>query len=233
MATLDMHEQEQVDALKAWWKENGMRMIMAVVLVVAVVLAVFGWKYWQGKQQAEAAALYEEVAKQAGSNDAKRVDDAAAAVVSKYGQTVYAARAQLLAAQVNIDAKNPSVAATQLQWVMEHASEHGLQDVARLKLASVRLDEKKYDDALQLLNAAHPESFDSLYLDLTGDVYNAQGKKDQARAAYKQALEKAVSKGNYTVAIQMKLDALGVAADGSAPATGANAPSGNMPGAPK
>ncbi len=236
MAALDMHEQEQVDALKAWWKESGTRTLMAVLLVAAVLGGIFGWKYWQGNQQAEAAALFEEVARQVGSNDPKHVDDAAAIVVSKYGQTIYAARAQLVAAQINIDAKNTAAAATQLQWVMEHASEHSLQDVARLKLASLRLDEKKYDDALKLLDAEHPESFNSLYLDLKGDVYNAQGKKDEARAAYKHALEKANTKGNYTVVLQMKLDALGVTPEGKTSGTGAasaKAQSGNVPGVAK
>ncbi|HEY5993224.1 MAG TPA: tetratricopeptide repeat protein [Gallionellaceae bacterium] len=236
MAALDMHEQEQVDALKAWWKENGTRIIMVVVLIAAVVAAMFGWKYWQGKQRAEAFALFQEVAKQTESNDPKRVDDAAAIVVSKYGQTIYAVRAQLLAAQFNIDAKNTASAASQLQWVIEHASEHSMQDIARLQLASLRLDEKKFDEALKLLDAEHPDSFDSLYLGLKGDVFSAQGKKDEARAAYKQALEKATSRGNYSATLQIKLDALGVAPEAiasGANAAGGNTQAANTPGAAK
>lgn len=209
MAALDMHEQEQVDALKAWWRENGTRIIMALVLVAIVMGGMFGWKYWQGTRQAEAFALFQQVAKQAETNDAKRVDDAAAAVVAKFGQSIYAVRAQLLAAQFNINLKNYASAASQLQWVTEHASDHALQDIARLELANMRLDEKKYDEALKLLNAEHTESFDSLYLGAKGDVYNAQGKKDEARAAYKQALEKAASRGSYPATLQVKLDALG------------------------
>lgn len=209
MAALDMHEQEQVDALKAWWKDNGKTLLLAIVLAAAVFGGTFGWKHWHKTQNAEAAALFAEEMKQVGSNDPKRVNDAAAAVVEKYGSTIYAARAELLAAQVNIDAKDGATAATQLQWVIDHPSDENLQDVARLKLVGLRLDEKKYDDALNLLGAAHPESFDGLYSDLRGDVLNAQGKKDEARTAYKQALEKVEAKGNYHNVIQMKLDALG------------------------
>lgn len=209
MATLDMHEQEQVDALKAWWKDNGKSLMLAIVLGVGIFGAVLGWKYWHAKQNAEAATLFGEVMKQVGSNDPKRVNDAAAAVVSKYGSTMYASRAELLAAQVNIQVKDSATAASQLQWVIDHAAEASLQDVARLKLASLRLDEKKYDDALKLLDAAHPEAFNGLYVDLKGDVLSAQGKTEEARAAYKLALDKTDAKSSYRNLIQMKLDALG------------------------
>lgn len=204
-----MHEQEQVEALKAWWKENGKWLLIAIVAVAAVLGGTFGWKYWHTKQNTGAATLFAEELKQVDSNDPKRVNDAAKAVVDNYGSTIYAARAQFEAARVNIDAKDSATAATQLQWVIDHASEESLQDVARLKLASLRLDEKKYDDALKLLDTAHPDSFTGLYADMRGDILNAQGKKDEARTAYKQALDKVEANGNYHALIQQKLDALG------------------------
>lgn len=204
-----MHEQEQVEALKAWWKENGKWLLISIVAVAAVLGGTFGWKYWHTKQNTEAATLFSEELKQVDSNDPKRINDAAKAVVDKFGSTIYAARAQFEAAKANIDAKDSATAATQLQWVIDHAAEESLQDVARLKLASLRLDEKKYDDALKLLDTAHPDSFTGLYADMRGDILNAQGKKDEARAAYKQALDKVEANGNYHALIQQKLDALG------------------------
>jgi predicted negative regulator of RcsB-dependent stress response len=209
MSSLDLQEQEQVDALKAWWKENGKWVIGAIVVGLLGFAGIQFWKSHQAGQAAEAAKLYAEVVKQAGSNDPKRVGDAADALVSRYGSSAYAPRAQLLAAQSSLQARDVVHAKVQLQWVVEHASETGLQDAARLKLASVLLDEKKYDEALKQLDATHPEAFTGLYSDLKGDVLSAQGKVAEARAAYQQALDKTDAKSGYRNLIQLKLDGLG------------------------
>jgi predicted negative regulator of RcsB-dependent stress response len=209
MAELDLHEQEQVDALKSWWKQNGKWVLGAAVVGLLGFSGMQFWKSHQAQQAGEAAKLFAEVEKQTMSNDPKRVNDAVAALVDKFGSSAYAPRAQLVAAQVNVQMKDMARAKTQLQWVIEHASETGLQDTARLKLASILLDEKSYDAALKLLDAAHPEAFTGLYSDLKGDVLSAQGKTEEARAAYKQALDKVEAASMYRSLIQLKLDGLG------------------------
>jgi predicted negative regulator of RcsB-dependent stress response len=211
MSSLDLQEQEQVDALKAWWKENSKWLIGAVVVGLLGFSGIKYWKSYQASQAAEASKLYVEVLKQASSNDAKRISDASDALVSRYGSSAYASRAQLLAAQANLQARDIARAKVQLQWVIEHSSETGLQDSARLKLASVLLDEKKYDEALKQLEATHPESFTGLYADLKGDVLSAQGKVAEARAAYQLAYDKTDAKSMYRNLIQLKMDGLGSA----------------------
>ena len=210
MAMIDSQEQEQLDALKAWWKDN--RNWLVTVLSVAIVAyAAFSlWKNYQARQAGEAAMLYAEVTKQVASNDAKRINDAVAALVEKYSGTAYAPRAQLLAVQTNIQAKDLTRAKSQLQWVIAHADESGLQDTARLKLASLLLDEKDYAGAIKLLDATSPDAFTGLFADLKGDVLAAQGKNSEARAAYKLALDKMDSKSTYRNLIQLKLDGLGL-----------------------
>jgi len=211
MAALDLQEQEQLDTLKAWWKENGNRLLGVLLIAVVAMGGWRGWQYYQNKQSSEAATLYAGFLQQLESNDAKRINDAAAAVMDKYATTGYAARAALLAAQVNEQGKEAARAKTQLQWVIDHAAEAGLKDVARLRLAAVLLDEKNYAEAMKPLEAKHPASFDGLYADLRGDVLSAQGKTDEARSAYKLAYEKTDAKSMYRNLIQMKMDALGEA----------------------
>ncbi len=209
MSELDLQEQEQVDALKAWWKENGNWVIGVFVVVLLGFSGMQFWKSHQASQAAEAAKLYAEVLRQGATNDAKRIGDAADALVSRYGSSAYAPRAQLFAAQASLQAKDAVHAKVQLQWVIDHASETGLQDAAHLKLASVLLDEKKYDEALKQLDAAHPESFTELYSDLKGDILSAQGKVAEARVAYQLAYDKADAKSTYRNLIQLKMDGLG------------------------
>jgi predicted negative regulator of RcsB-dependent stress response len=209
MASLDLQEQEQLEALKAWWKDNG-SFVLGTLLVVVVAMGGWrGWQYYQNKQSTEAATLYAEFTRQLQSNDAKRVNDAAAAVMEKYSGTAYASRAALMAAQVNEYGKDIARAKTQLQWAIEHAGEATLKDVARLRLAAILLDEQAYDDAMKLLNAAHPDSFNGLYADLKGDVLSAQGKTDEARTAYKLAYEKTDAKSMYRTLTPTTTDARG------------------------
>jgi len=210
MAVLDSHEQEQIEALKAWWNENGNWVLGALLVAVVTVGGWRGWQYYRHQQAIEAATLFQQVAEQVASNDPKRVNDAADAVMDRFPSSAYAARAALLAAQVNERGKDVARAKTQLQWVIEHTGEDTLKDVARLRLAAILLDAKNYAEALKLLEAKHAESFDGLYSDLRGDVLSAQGKTDEARSAYKLAYEKTDAQSMYRSLIQMKLDALGV-----------------------
>ncbi|MDD2928232.1 MAG: tetratricopeptide repeat protein [Sideroxydans sp.] len=209
MSELDLHEQEQVDALKAWWKENSS---WVYGLITVSLLAFAGsqfWKQHQASQASGASSLYAEVMKQTASGDAKRIEDAADALADRFATSPYAARAQLLAAQTSQQDADMTGAKTRLLWVIEHSDEAGLQHVARLKLAAMLLDEKQYDEALKQLATAHPAAYDGLFADLKGDVLSAMGKIDDARMAYKQALEKADAQTAQRNLIQLKLDGLG------------------------
>lgn len=209
MSMIDTHEQEQLDALKVWWKANSKWLLTTLAVIAVIVALFFYWKGYQDKRAADASTIYAEVLKRVASNDPKRINEAVQDLVEKFGNTAYAPRAQLLAVQANLQVKDLPLAKSQLEWVISHANERGLQDTARLKLSSILLDEKKYDEAIRLLDATHPDSFIGLYADLKGDVLVAQGKTDAARVAYQQAFDKMDSKSAYRSLIQLKLDGLG------------------------
>ena len=205
----DLEEQEQIATIKSWWQQHG-NLVTTAVLALAVGLAgVQGWRYYRGQQAVAAATLYHQVEYADKANDGKRVKEIAARLAEKYASTPYAAMAALRAAKVSAQGNDLAAAKLNLQWVIDNAREDEQKDVARMRLAGVLLDEKKFDEALKLLDAAHGASFDGLYADMRGDILAIQGKRAEARAAYQTALEKSDARSNYRPLIQVKLDTLG------------------------
>jgi predicted negative regulator of RcsB-dependent stress response len=107
-----------------------------------------------------------------------------------------------------VDAYDRAAAKLQLRWVIDHAAQKELALLARVRLAGVLLDEKAYDEALQVLKVDVPAAFVTEFADRRGDVLLAQGKTADARAAYTEALAKAGAQQPLRALIQLKLDAL-------------------------
>ncbi|MDR8728442.1 tetratricopeptide repeat protein [Burkholderia pseudomultivorans] len=203
-------EQESIESLKAWWARWG-NLTTWIVLVALVVAAGFnGWNYWQRRQAAEASGLYEQVQKAAAANDKATMARAAADMEDKYGSTAYAQMTALSAAKVLYAAGDAAGAKAQLQWAADHAKDDEYKQIAKLRLASLLLDEKAYDAGLALLSGTPVDAFKGLVADRRGDLLAAQGKTDDARAAYKLALD-SLSKDDQSARqlVQFKLDALG------------------------
>ena len=204
----DLEEQEQIDALKAWWKEHGRVVIAALVAACLAAAGTAGWRWYQRNQAEQASQIYSSLEKAVNANDLKQVGELSRQLTEHYGSSVYGPMAALVAAKAHYEAGDASSAQSELQWVVDHARDEDLEATARLRLAGVLLDQKKYDDALKALEAKHPESFDGLFADLTGDILAAQGKPAAAKAAYQRALEK-LPGGGYRDIVQVKLDSLG------------------------
>ncbi len=209
MAAFDLEEQEQLEALKAWWKRWGNYVIYGIS---AVLIAVAGYQYWKNhtdKQAAEAAVHFENMNNALEAGDMKTVREQGALLIDKYGRTPYATRAAMLVASVNVQGKDTRSAKAQLEWVVENTKEAALRDVSRLRLAGLLLDEKDYEAALKQLNAAHTDAYGPRFNDLKGDVYLAQGKTAEARTAYSAAYAKLKNDNPLHGVVEMKLDSLG------------------------
>lgn len=207
---LDLEEQEQVAELKAWWRQHG-RLITAVIVAAALGFAGWqGWRIYQQNQAANAAGLYDTLARAAEANDAKAMRDAAGTLIESYPRTLYATMGALTAARFYFDRNDPKSAKVQLQWVLDNTSSEEMRDLARLRLAAVLIDEKAYDEALKLLNVAHGAAFESQNAALRGDALAAKKQTADARAAYKLALDKAGKQdAGFRETVRMRLDALG------------------------
>jgi predicted negative regulator of RcsB-dependent stress response len=205
----DHEEQEQLASLKSWWRQYGNLLTWVLVAVLLAYSAWSGWNLWQRNQAAQAAVLYDEAQKAGAARDNAKLQRVSADLQDKYGRTAYAQMASLLAARGAWDANDPATAKKQLQWVVESGHDEEFKVLARIRLAGVLADEKKFDEAMKLLTAEVPAQFASAMADRRGDVLVAQQKKDEARAAYKLALEKSDPRNPAKELIQLKLDALG------------------------
>jgi predicted negative regulator of RcsB-dependent stress response len=205
----DLEEQEQLDTLKAWWKQYGNLVTWLLIVALAGYAAWTGWNTWQRNQSAQAALLYEELEKAVAAKDNGKVQRAATDLSDKFGKTAYAQMGALAAAKAAFDTNDLKAAKAQLQTVIDKGSDEEYKAVARIRLAGILLDEKAYDDGLKLLAGDFPAQFASAVADRKGDILTAQNKIEEARAAYKMALDKTDQKNPGRQLIQLKLDAIG------------------------
>ena len=210
MATYDLEEQEQLESLKGWWKDNG-NFVLTVITVVLLVFAAWnGWNWYRGRQSVEAASLYEVLEKASRANDLKAAREVSEQLLEKYDGTSYGTLGALVAAKMNYQAGDAKTAKAQLQWVVDHGNTDELKAIGRLRLAQVLVDEASPDEAVKLLSIAPPKGFEAAFEAARGDVLLVQNKKPEARSAYRTALEKA-DKDDQSMRqqLQLKIDALG------------------------
>jgi predicted negative regulator of RcsB-dependent stress response len=189
MAVYDLEEQEQLDELKTWWKQYG-NLVTGLMLVVALAAAGWqGWNWYQRNQSAQASSVYSALQQSSNQRDAKRSKELAGELIDKYSGSPYAGMGAMLSARTQLEVGDAKTAKLQLQWVAERASDEGLRDLARLRLAVVLLDEKAFDDALVQLGKAPATSFLGRYGEIKGDILAAQGKAVEAKSAYEAALK--------------------------------------------
>ncbi len=209
-------EEETIESLKRWWKENGKQL---VVLVIVVFAGYTGWLLWQNARldKAEAASdLYEEILTLVNTepgvpisaSSSRRILEAADELQTEYSNSVYAMFAALFAAQQHVRDNDLDAAEASLQWILDNAktgilkqTDDGLLLTTNLRLGRVLLAKGEHERVLTLVNGIDPKTFAPAFDELRGDVYNAMGRAEDAREAY----EAAQQAGSNSEALRMKL----------------------------
>lgn len=206
---LDLEEQEQLDQLKHFWNTWG-TLISAVLVVVFGALAAWnGYQFWQNRQASQSSALFDAVEDAVQAGDQARLEQAFSDIRSKYAGTVQAGQAGLLVAKVEVDKGNMDAAKSALEWVAGHAADEGYKALAHLRLASLLMEQKSYDDALKQLSNKFPIEFEAVVADRKGDVLALQDKKQEATAEYNRAYTAFADSAEYRRLVEVKLNALG------------------------
>jgi predicted negative regulator of RcsB-dependent stress response len=187
-------EEEQIEILKKWWRENGRSMLAGVCIAL---VGYFGWTWWHGYQQSKieaAADLYQQMVpvKQEGAQplDKSKVAAVAEQLRKDYPGTVYAIFATLHLAKEAVLAKDYPRALELLNWAAEHKADANLMPLLQLRSAQVQFAQGQYEAALATLaNIKDGGAWKVDFAELRGDLMLAQGKVDLARDAYTEALK--------------------------------------------
>ena len=203
-----LSEEEQVEAIKKWWKENGRSIIAGAVIGLS---AVFGWQYWTGYQHRvaeEASNRFDLLQYAVKTGDTGTAIQQAEALTAEHGDSAYAQFAALYLAKLKEEKGDANAAQAHLQWVLSNSDEPSIQQIARLRLARLRLDQGDLEGAEAIIAQAPDDSFSGEFAELRGDIARSRKEYEKARKAYQEALDKGAGDSNLVL---MKLDDLAVA----------------------
>ena len=199
-------DDEKVEAIKKWWKENGTSVVAGVVIGLALV---FGWRGWVGYRDsvaAHASSDFEQLLANANQGETESVTKEAELLNEDYTSTPYAALGSLVSAKVRYEAGDVTGAVAELQRVIAKAPDPALARLAGLRLARIQVAEGQLDAAAATVNAHDDgQSFTGDFAAVRGDIAAARGDSANARAEY----EKAIAAGTgLSQLIRLKLDNL-------------------------
>lgn len=187
-------EEEQIEALKRWWEENGKQTILGIALIVG---GYFGWQAWtdHNVEQASAASLsYQEMIDSLNFGETLAEDEQLAVnlladkLKAEHGDSYYAIYAAFTKAKLAVEGNDLDAAVSELQWAMDNADKEVFKAIARLRLARVEAARGDLDKALQLVQGIDAGEMKSAYEEVKGDFYLEQGNNSAAYSAYQSAL---------------------------------------------
>jgi predicted negative regulator of RcsB-dependent stress response len=181
-------DDEQVEAIKNWWRENGKSIVGGIVLGLG---AIVGWQWWQQHTQVQgenASILFDNMTQAVERGDTARALAEGQQLVGEYASTAYASFAALELARLAYEQGEKSAARGHLQWVIDSAPDPAVAELARLRLGQLLLDMEDLAGLQALLQAEPLPEFVADFAELRGDLARARGEGDAARAAYRDAM---------------------------------------------
>ncbi|SLM62129.1 MULTISPECIES: YfgM family protein [Dickeya] len=198
-------ENEQIDALRRFFVENGKALAIGVVLGIG---ALVGWRFWQNHQESSTmatSAAYQQVTESLSAGTTEGVAGAEQFAAGDHGN--YGALTSLALAHQFVEKNDITKAEQQLRQAQGQTKDGDLQALITLRLARVQLQQKKPDDALKTLESVKSESWVAMVADVRGDVLVSKGDSQGAREAYNKAMAAKPSQGLQSL-LRIKLNNL-------------------------
>ncbi len=198
-------EEEQIAAIKRWWKENG---TSTIVGAIAGILIISGWNYWQDQQNNKAiqlSSLFSSLWVSINEEKQGSVEKITERIIEQDATSTYATFSRLILAKTKVQQGDLDTAKNILEKVMIEARSAELRNIARIRLIKILQAIGENEQGLQLIAEVDPSTtggFSATYDELTGDLYVALDRLGEARTAYKSALRA----GAKSPLLQFKLD---------------------------
>jgi predicted negative regulator of RcsB-dependent stress response len=216
---VSQHDEEQIESLKRFWQDYGTPILVGVAIAVSVFA---GWRYWQADKlnsAATASAAFQDMLGAAQRSQLNPDDKAASTEVQRaakslkddYAGTPYAISAAMLQARQAIDRGDNKDAEKQLRWVLDQKPAEAMRVLATTRLARVLAADKQLDAAIALLNSEQAVGFEPTIEELKGDIYQAQGKMNDARNAYQAASKALQARDERSSILELKMADVGLA----------------------
>ena len=181
-------EKEQLEEIRAWWKEYGTMVIIGVVVAVGGMFGLNAYNDSKLTTQIEASELFETLALHVTEGRLDAAESVADDLGTNYANTTYAAQSRLAMARLYMDQNRDQDAADTLSELLAMSGNDALKNIARLRLAHVLLYQDKAQDVIDLLADVDVPAFNSLYDEKRGDAYTVLGQYEDAGEAYRRAL---------------------------------------------
>lgn len=216
---MSQHDEEQIENLKRFWQDYGTPILVGVTIAVS---AFAGWRYWQAEKMTsatKAATVFQEILTASQRSQLNPDDKTASTDVQRlaktlkddYTSTPYAINAALLQARHAIDVGDNKEAEKQLRWALDQKPAEAVRVLASTRLARVLSAQKQYDEALAVLQKEKAAGFEPTIEELKGDIYQAQGKLEEARKAYLAAVAALQERDERRPVLELKMADVGVA----------------------
>ena len=200
-------EEQRIEHIKAWWKENASSVITGLLLGLALLFGAKSWFAYQDRRAEEASNIYVTMSGALARGDENLVRESAGSLIEEYSSSPYATLAALTLAKLHLAHNELEAAHAQLQWALDKSDAAPLRPLLRLRLARVMVAEGKLDETEALLAQSTPDkAYAPLYNELKGDINAARGAVDEARAQYELALATLPPESAERHLVQLKYD---------------------------
>ena len=206
--TYNAHEQGEV--VKKWLQENGSAIVMGLVLAFGGLFGFKQWQNWQDTNRQQASYEYEVMVQLLAQDQLDAAMTNFQVLKDDHSGSPYASMAALQMARARLISNQPDLAVGLYEYVVDNGYPKAMQVVARERLARVLLDQGQAEQALATLEGADDISgFEARFAETRGDIYFAQGRTDEAVAAYQESLEQLEAGAGDRNKLVMKLESLG------------------------